>query len=696
MTRPFHIWPLVFSSLSLFGCGSGEKVQSLSDDVDTAAEVSPEIVDEDTAAETADTSEVEVEADSLGEPDASDIGDSDVVDPTLVQGSLRWDLGAVAPEDFFAYPWPSDLRRMPNGAPDLTAFPVDRALVDLLDLAAREVENGASIPEGQGFSPLSSVYFGFSESIDPMTLEGQVILVDVDVRSPDYGKPLPMTVTWNESGGGYWPARTLAIHPDYQRPPRAGMKRAALLLKGIRSANGDALRAPAILEHLEDALAVDNPSEAAALFAPLLEVLPTLGLTPADLIGATVFTTSDPMAELRALMTWMRSQPTPTPKTLTLVEQRQAYDFYEGTFMMAELFSGDPPFTDFGAGRIALSNGVPIARRDLEIPFTLTLPKTPPPPEGYPIVVYSHGLGEDHRGFLRTAAGPLAIRGIAVIGIDPPLQGTRNRSGLDDRSLVIQLSISNILGGREILRQAVLDALQVTRMVRGESFVIPAELSPSGERLRFDASKVGFFGHSEGAQVGALLLPLCPELGPAVFSEGGGGAAITMLLLKLPELDVASGVADVLGIDRSVEEWTLGHPVVSAAIQPLLDAADPLHLAREMFLEPRERAHDLVMLEGFLDALTPPPSIEALASALGLPIAEPVGREIEGLNGQGIASVPLPASKNLPAHGDFRPTGALLQFPDLDHYIIYFNAPARNRLFDFLDSALDGQAVIPP
>jgi hypothetical protein len=695
MTRCFCVWPLVFTSLSIAGCGSDDKGKSSPGD-GTSVDVSYEVVDEDLTSETADSSEVEVDEDSLGTPDTLETSSPDVVDPTLVQGALRWDLGAVTTEDFFAYPWPSDLRRMPNGAPDLTDFPVDRALVDLLDLAAREVENGASVADGQGFSPLSSVYFGFTESIDPGTLEGQVILVDVDVRSPDYGKPLPMTVTWNETGGGYWPARTLAIHPDYQRPPRSGMKRAAILKKGIRAANGETLASPALIESLAVNLALDNPSEEANLLAPVFEVLPTLGMTAADLLAATVFTVSDPMAELRALMSWMRAEPVPTPKTLTLVEERQVYDLYEGTFIMAELFSGEPPFTDFGAGRIALSNGVPLARRDLEIPFTLTLPKAPPPPEGYPIVVYSHGLGEDHRGLLRTAAGPLAVRGIAVIGIDPPLQGTRNRSGLDDRSLVIQLSISNILGGREILRQAVLDALQVTRMVRDESFVIAPDLSPSGETLRFDASKVGFFGHSEGAQVGALLLPLCPEIGPAVFSAGGGGAAITMLLLKLPELDVAAGVADVLGIDRSVEEWALGHPVVSAAIQPLLDSADPLHLAREVFREPRERAHDLVMLEGFLDALTPPPSTEALASALGLPIAEPLGREIAGLDAQGIAPVPLPASNNLPAVGDFRPTGALLQFPELDHYIIYFNAPVRNRLFDFLDSALEGQSVLGP
>ena len=137
---------------------------------------------------------------------------------------------------------------------------------------------------------------------------------------------------------------------------------------------------------------------------------------------------------------------------------------------------------------------------------------------------------------------------------------------------------------------------------------------------------------------------------------------------------------------------------MTAVIQPLLDPADPLHLARHLIREPLPGgiAHDLVVLEGLLDPLTPPVSIEALASAIGLPIALPVGRDIAGLGAQSIQPVALPASANLPPVGLRTPTGALLQLPDEDHYIIYFNAPVRAQLMDFLAAALAGAARIEP
>jgi hypothetical protein len=169
-----------------------------------------------------------------------------------------------------------------------------------------------------------------------------------------------------------------------------------------------------------------------------------------------------------------------------------------------------------------------------------------------------------------------------------------------------------------------------------------------------------------------------------------------MLVLKLPEVDVGEAVSNLLGVDRSVEDWALGHPLVTAVIQPLLDQADPLHVARHLFREPLGRAHDVVMLEGFLDLLTPPASIEALASAAGLPIAEPVGRAIAGLDAQGIAAAALPATNNLTAVDPAgTATGALLQFPASDHYIIYFDAAVRGRLMRFLASSLDGAAEVP-
>lgn len=615
-------------------------------------------------------------------------------------GDLRYGLADVAADDLFAYPWPSDLRLNAAGAADLSDFPTDKALVDLLALAIAEVEAGSP-----GFSPLASAYFGFSSSVDPSTLPtdlastldpaSPVQLVSIDPAAPDYGARYPISVQWREEAGGYWPARVLALHPSYQLPPRPGIRMAAILTRAVKGSGGSDLAPPAVVARLAEALALAEPPPEAEVLRPLFDALPDLGLSPEDLLAATVFTTADPMEEMFTLADWVRGLPAPTLESLTFVEHKPKFDVYEGTFTFYELFSGEPPFTDFGAGKILLDeSGAPTVQAEVTLTFGLTVPRTPPPPGGFPLLLYGHGLGEDHTGFVRVAAAQMADRGVAVIGLDPPMQGARNPTNMKDRDLIVQLSVNNIVVGREILRQGVLDYVRLTELAQAADMVIPAETAPDGAPITFDPTRLAFMGHSEGAQIGALLLPLTPELGPAVFSEGGGGAAITMLALKLPTgLDVAALVAQGLGIDPEVEEFALGHPLVAMVIQPLLDSADPLHIARHIIREPLAGApHDLLMLEGFLDVLTPPASMEALASTLGLPIAEPVARPIEGLDLQGVAPTPLPASLNI----EGTTTGALLQLPEDDHYIVYFNEPVRTQLFDFLASALDGSPTIAP
>lgn len=688
MQSPLRVASAVVVSLVwALGCGASEAARDdVSADADAVKDGADAVEDGGTDANDGDADATDGGADALEDGSTRDAdGSVDLADggpDTSDPGSLRWDLGAVAPRDFYAYPWPSALRVNARGAPDLRAFPTDLALVDLLEQAIGAVEAGPP-----GFSPLASAYFGMAVDLAPGSVDGNVLLVDLD-----RGERLRAKVVWNASGGGYWPARTLALHPDYQVPPRAGARLAAVLLKGLRTAQGEALEPPAIIANLDAA----RGPEAEAL-RELLPALDRLGLSRDALLAWTVWSASDPMADLKGLSEWVGRQPAAEVSGLRHVAREDAYDQYEGALAVVEAFAGTPPFSAFGAGLIEVQpDGAPKTPSTHVVPFTLTVPRTAPPAGGFPIVLYGHGLGEDHEGFLRTAAAPLGARGVAVIGLDPPLQGARNTTGQSDRDLVITLSVTNIVGGREILRQGVFDYLQLARAVAAPGFVIDAALAPDGAKIGFDATRIGYFGHSEGAQIGALLLPLAPSIGPAVLSEGGGGAAITMLVLKLPEVDVGEAVSTLLGVDRTVEDWALGHPLVTAVIQPLLDQADPLHLARHLFREPLGRAHDVVMLEGFRDALTPPASIEALASAAGLPIAEPVGRAIEGLDAQGIAATALPASGNLtvlePAGAA---TGALLQFPESDHYIIYFDAAVRGRLMGFLESALGGAPVVP-
>lgn len=667
--------------VALASCSDDDVVEDSPDaSIDTSADVAAELAEEPELSDT--------------EPDES----------VVTEGSVRFDLELALEDEFFAFPFPSDLRVTETGAPDIQTFPSHLALVNVIPDAIEMI--GAA---GPGFSPVGAIYFSFHESIDPDTLPGDVeaamvsdssvYLLDVTPESPTYGERLPVTVGYNDEGGGYWDARTLVVHPLYQLPLRVRTTYAAVVTTQVLGADGELLQAPSVVRDLAQTLADETEaSDTTESFRPLYDAFQDLEMDLSTVLVATVFTTADPINELFAIREWMHAElPVPTVENLSLVEERERFDVYEGTFPFEEFFSGTAPYRMFGDGQITVDeNGQPTSRQPVDLLFALSVPHGEMPEGGWPLVLYGHGLGEDYRGFIRVAAGPMADRGVAVIGLNPPLQGDRNPTTQEDRDLIVSLSVSNIVAGREILRQAVCDEIQVVRLVQG-GFEIPSNIAATGETIGFDDTNMAFLGHSEGAQVGSLFAAVEPAVGVVVFSEGGGGATVTMLELELPEFNVADLVGQALGVDPSIETFDYDHPLINVIIQPAVDCADPLHIAREIFQEPRTgTAHGMVMTEGFHDPLTPPPCIEALASAAGLPIAEPVGREIDGLDMQGIESVALPTTGNLDAFGDQPQTGALLQFPDGDHYMIYQDDDARTQLFDFIESALYGQATLDP
>jgi hypothetical protein len=194
-----------------------------------------------------------------------------------------------------------------------------------------------------------------------------------------------------------------------------------------------------------------------------------------------------------------------------------------------------------------------------------------------------------------------------------------------------------------------------------------------------------------------LFLAVEPEIPSGVLSEGAGGAAISLLLRKANDIDIAVIVARALGIDGVSETLELYHPTVGVLIQPLLDPADPLSYGRHIVLEPfAGGGRDFLMTEGFQDEETPPPGIEALASTAGLPIAEPVYQDVLTMQLLEIPSVALPTTQNLPEVGGRRPTGALIQFPGRNHHLVSRDAGAQFQVYEFLRTALLGQAYLFP
>src|SRR6476469_9586766 len=87
--------------------------------------------------------------------------------------------------DFYALPFPNDLRRHDDGTLDLSAFPTN-------SLLAGQYRDAAETLDGFGLN--SAIFSRFTGELDPASLpdpvasidpESSVYLVDVDTNSPD-------------------------------------------------------------------------------------------------------------------------------------------------------------------------------------------------------------------------------------------------------------------------------------------------------------------------------------------------------------------------------------------------------------------------------------------------------------------------------------------------------------------------------
>ena len=182
-------------------------------------------------------------------------------------------------------------------------------------------------------------------------------------------------------------------------------------------------------------------------------------------------------------------------------------------------------------------NPIPETRGTSELDIDVYLPDEDltgqtMPAEGWPVVIFQHGIGS-----LKEAAAGLAAsyaaQGYAVLAIDLPYHGTRgidlNGDGIPEISANLDTQVFANLGSflsiRENLRQSSADILALRAALQANS--APAEL---------DGSRVHFVGQSLGSIIGVGVAALAGEvtvggfpidysLQSASFSVPGGGLA---------------------------------------------------------------------------------------------------------------------------------------------------------------------------
>lgn len=613
-----------------------------------------------------------------GAPDAGPTGPvQPIFDPEVLAGS----------GSFFDFPFPSDLRTDAEGRPRLAGFPGSRNLVaDVIDVLAEE-------PSG-GFSPITGVYFRFTGPLASlpaapeaaMEPESRVLLLDVDPESPERGRRMPAQVTFRRERSAFWAANTLAVRalPGVHLHP--GRRYAAVVRHGLRAADGTEVEpSPAF------AAASVGDGALAEHYRGLLAVLEELGVPAASVLVASSFTVSDRARDMDAAREYIASMPLPEVRGWRRDAVRPAEVRYTGQVDVYEVLEGEPPFMEFGSGRIFFGpDGQPSAMARRTVNVGLSVPTTPAPEGGFPLVLYGHGTGGSHRSHFGSEGAALAGIGVATLGFEAALHGGRIPGGLDVENLVL----SNPVATREVVRQTVIDQMLFYRMMAAGAFDVPAEVAAADAPVAFAREPVLYMGHSQGSQEAGVLLGVEPTVQAAFLSAGGAGGILSIVHRPFGEQPIVCFIALLVGEECS--DMGEDHPLLTLVVQPLLDPADPLSFAHRFV---RERPAgwsplSIAMTEGTRDLQTPPQTIEALAAAIGLPQVAPVVQSLDPLRVAGLAPVTPPVSANLVLSGGARVTGGLMQWSGADHFVIYSDPDARRRYVEFFRTALEGTPVI--
>ncbi|MSP26248.1 MAG: hypothetical protein EXR75_14050 [Myxococcales bacterium] len=621
-------------------------------------------------------------------------------------------------ETFLDHPFPSDLRRDDDGTVRYRGFHNGRN-VPILDAY---VESTVGLFDG--FSPAAAGYLRFSGAIDPATLPGSptdalspassVQLIDVDADSPELGQRKLVSLSFRAEPGIYVVSNTLRWIPTLGFPLRPNTTYALVVTDAVLTADGGAVTASAALHAALGLGPASGPVSAhATQLAPALVALANAGVAADRIAHLAVFTTTDPTRELFLVRDHLRES-VPVPRFIAepewKVTAQSGFVEYQGQYGPSPNYQdGALPFANYGdGGGFRVKAGVPEVVDSFDARFSLTVPLAsacPLPKAGYPILLHAHGTGGDFRTHLTSGyARLLALRCIASMGVDQIFHGTR--PGTPATVTEIQLlffNFENPTAARTNGRQSALDEVQRARLFTETRAVIPASVSHDKTPIHFDASRVLFFGHSQGGLNGPLYLAADDSSVGGVLSGSGALIALALLEKTEPKPSVADLVRTIfLGLAADDDELDLYHPAIALA-QAVVDAVDPIHYAQYAVVAPREGflAKSIYMSEGIGpdgigDSYTPPHGTEAHALAMGLPLVLPAQRDVPefALGGPGTVTIGAGGLAGNLAAGTA--TGALVQWAPKagkdGHFVVFDDAAAREQILTFLRSL----AELPP
>ena len=481
----------------------------------------------------------------------------------------------------------------------------------------------ALLAGNDGFALTGGVFFQISEPVDATELPGiadsvaadsPAFVIGIDPNAPDYGVRYPLEISFEPDGDQFGAPNLVTLLPIQGTPLRAGTRYAAVLTTALHAATGEAL--------------IVAPADALARFP---DAMGAIGVDAQRVAGITAFTTGNPGATLAAVRTAALARPLPViDAPFVLTDTFADFCAFHTTIAMPDWQSGDPPFTSTGGTWLFDATGAPIFQRTEEADLVVTIPTTPAPAGGYPLVVFVRTGGGGDRPLVDRGQQPaenapalvpgegparyLARAGFAGIEVDGPLGGLRNLTGGDEQFLTF--NIANLGALRDNVRESAVE-LDVIAHV-GVALQIDVSACPGASpAATFDATHVAIMGHSMGAWIAPLAAAVEPMFRALILS-GAGGSWIENILYKQKPLAPYPVVSALL----HVNELRADDPMMTIT-QWALEPSDPQIYGAAIIRESPGDPRHVLMVQGIVDDYILPRIANATSLSFGLDLAGP-------------------------------------------------------------------------
>lgn len=420
----------------------------------------------------------------------------------------------------------------------------------------------------------------------------------------------------------------------------------------------------------------------------------SVGINPADIVLAWTAQTQSVTRTLKTLRAFAQPAPTtiaPTGyNTSDLVPGSPgAADIYMGiitipyyagipsaqnpvaplnTFWKAAPGAYVPPFDQFGldptSTNITIANPLPVLTGMQTVPLLITIPRTAKPANGWPVVIFGHGITRSRLDVLGAADG-FAAAGYAVIAMDFPMHGISpdatpqyaslwventpfgpianertfdvdyinnatgapGPDGLIDASgsHAISAGLSNMLVGRDTIRQGVADLSVLAVSIASMDF--DGDQSPDT-----DATNIAYAGHSWGGIHGTVFTAIEPLVTRSFLAVPGGGIA------RFAEASASFGPIIRAGLaSKGVFPGTADYESFFLVWQTVLDSADPINWAAAAATNTPILLHEVIndqVIPNFV-ATSPLAGTEPLIKIMGLKAYSSTQQSAEGLRAAG-------------------------------------------------------------